>query len=513
MVKFETHLRESPIVCAEAPPDPCTLVIFGASGDLTYRKLIPAIFNLFKRGLLPDPFDVIGFARMPMTSEEFRHKACDAIGLSCADAASDDIQRFAHRFDYLQGDYDDELAYKNLAQKLTQNAAGRGTPGANIFYLALPPEVFPSIVAQLGRTGLVSPCAAMPACARVVVEKPFGSDLATARELDRKLREHLAEDQIYRIDHYLGKETVQNLFMFRFANAIFEPLWNHQYIDHVQITVAEAEGVGHRSRYYEGSGLLRDMFQNHLLQMLAIIAMEPPASFDAERVRDERVKLLRAIRPIVQQNTELPIVRGQYARGRVGDEDAKAYREEEGAAHDSDVETFAAAELWIDNWRWQGVPFYLRSGKRLSHRCSEIALTFKHVPHSMFELMVPQDLAANELVFTVQPDEGISLSILAKGPGAKLCISRLAMDFRYREAFGADLPDAYERLLLDCMRGDQTLFIRSDALEAAWALIDPVREAWAGGDAPPLVSYEAGTAGPAEADRLIERGGRKWRPL
>lgn len=513
MIKLETHFKEDAIVCAESPPDPCTMVIFGASGDLTHRRLIPAIFNLFRRGLLPEHFNVIGFARLSMTPEEFRRRACEAMGKACAEATPDDMKNFVRRFDYMQGDYDDEAAYRKLAQKLAEISNGRGVPGANIFYLALPPAVFPTIVSGLGASRLTSPCADIPACARLVVEKPFGNDLASAQELNKNLHKHLREDQIYRIDHYLGKDTVQNLFMFRFANSIFEPIWNRQYVDHVQISVAEAEGVGHRSRYYEGSGLLRDMFQNHLLQLMAIVAMEPPASFDAERVRDERVKALRAIRPIIQDDKTPTVVRGQYGRGRAGQANIVAYREEEGVAPTSEAETFVAAELWVDNWRWQGVPFYLRSGKRLSRRHSEIALIFKDLPHSMFKNLLAQDITPNELVFTVQPDEGVSLSIHVKGPGTKLSISKLSMEFKYHNAFAVDLPDAYERLLLDCMRGDQTLFIKNDALDLAWSLVDPVREAWADSKKFPLYAYEAGSEGPPEAESLIERGGRKWRPL
>jgi glucose-6-phosphate 1-dehydrogenase len=507
-----SHSSRPHIFCAETPPDPATLVIFGASGDLAHRKLIPALYRLFERNLLPEDFRLIGFARAEMAPEAFRAGACESIGKACAEKVSGALDRFLSRFDYLHGDYGDERAHRALADRIEAIDRGRPQAGARVFYLALPPEVFPTIVGMLVRTGLTAACEEAPGCARVVVEKPFGRDRSSARALDAKLREHLDEGQIYRIDHYLGKETVQNILMFRFANAIFEPLWDRRSIDHVQITAAEVDGIEHRGGYYEGSGCLRDMFQNHMLQLLSLVAMEPPASFEADRVRDERVKLLRSIRPLADEAGHTAVCRGQYGRGSAGGKAAAAYREEPGVAADSGVETFAAAELFVDNLRWQGVPFYLRSGKRLARRTSEIAITFRKVAHSMFAPLRAEDLAANVLAFNIQPEEGISLAIQAKGPGAKLCLSPLSMDFSYREAFDMELPDAYERLLLDCMLGDQTLFIRSDALDLAWSLVDPIEAAWEKGAAT-IEIYGAGTAGPSCAQQLIERGGRTWRAI
>ena len=348
----------------------------------------------------------------------------------------------------------------------------------------------------------------------LVVEKPFGRDLDSAIALDKELHRILSESQIYRIDHYLGKETVQNILMFRFANAVFEPIWNRRYVDHVQITVAETLGVEHRAGYFEETGLLRDMFQNHMMQMLALVAMEPPISFDADRVRDEKVKLMRSIRPFPLSEIGRCVIRGQYDAGSVDGVAVPGYRQEEGVASDSQVETFIAAKVFVDNWRWQGVPFYMRAGKRMARKISEIAIVFKRVPHSMFAPLSPDELSPNVLVLNVQPEEGISLTIQAKQPGARLCVDPLTMDFRYQEIFGVELPDAYERLLLDCMLGDQTLFWRSDGIEAAWSLVTPVLRKWEENvESCPLAFYKAGSWGPDESDAMLQGDGRQWRVL
>ena len=502
MSEFKAKLADTSRLCVEERPGPCTLVIFGASGDLAKRKLVPALYNLYKRDLLPEKFDVVGFARSPMTDAEFRKQACDAIGECCECPDSSKVEAFASKFHYRRGGYDDAESFGALSTKLSELGARKTEQGCHVFYMATPPKVVPGIVSRLSGAGLLKVCPGGPVCSRVVVEKPFGYDLASARALDRTLGEFLTERQIYRIDHYVGKETVQNMMMFRFANAIFEPVWDHRYIDHVEITTAESIGVEGRAGYFDGTGALRDVFQNHLLQMMAIVAMDEPAAFDADAVRDEKVRLLRSIRHADPKDACSGVVRGQYA----------GYLDEPGVAAGSQTETFVAAELEVDNDRWRGVPFFLRTGKRLSRRASEIAIFSKRIPESMFAPFLGEGAYPNVLCFNVQPDEGISLSIQAKAPGPKLCMDTLAMNFRYKEA-GLDLPDAYERLLLDCMQGDQMLFIRSDGLERAWSIVDPIRKGWDAGAGCGLMIYEPGSAGPAAADDLIGRTGRAWRGL
>ena len=492
--------------CAESAVASCELIIFGASGDLTRRKLIPALFNLFCRKLLPEDFFILGCARTRLDDDSFRQSLSEAVKERCAQSPPDLRERFLRHCHYLPMDYESGESYSALAERLRRLDRKHSPLDNRIFYLATPAALYCPIVSRLGECGLtLESRREQTGYIRVVVEKPFGRDLPSAMSLDRSLRRVLHENQLYRIDHYLGKETVQNILMFRFANAIFEPIWNRRYIANVQITVAETLGVEHRAGYFDQTGLLRDMFQNHMLQMLALVAMECPISFEADRVRDEKVKLLRCIRHFPLRELDKWIVRGQYDAGRVEGRRVPAYRREPGVDCRSRTETFVCAKLMIDNWRWQGVPFYLRAGKRLPLKRSEIAITFRAVPHSIFAGLLNHELEPNMLILNVQPDEGISLRIQAKRPGPKSCLATLSLDFSYCEVFGTRPPNAYERLLLDCLLGDQTLFWRHDGVRAAWALITPVLEAWRDDETiTPLYLYPAGSWGPAAARALVE---------
>jgi glucose-6-phosphate 1-dehydrogenase len=476
--------------------DTATIVIFGASGDLTQRKLVPALHTLSCRGLLSPETRVVGISRTEYTDEAFRERLREGVMAYSRAQTGPDIcelwPTFAEHYGYMPGDLDDDGTYRRLEKRLGQTKQESGTEDNVLFYLAVPPMLYPMIVEHLGRAGLNSSDAGWR---RIIVEKPFGHDLESARKLNDQIHAVFDESQIYRIDHYLGKETVQNIITFRFANAIFEPLWNRNYIDHVQITVAEDVGVGHRAGYYEKAGVLRDMFQNHLMQLLTLTALEPPVDFEATALRDEKAKVLRAIPDVAES------VRGQY----------RAYRDEPEVAKGSETATYAALKLYVNNWRWRGVPFYLRSGKQLRTKTTEISIQFKCVPHLMFPVEREKDITANILSLCLQPDEGIHLRFEAKEPGAGMRTRSVDMEFHYTKDFGAGaLPDAYERLLLDALQGDASLFARADEIERAWSLIDPVLKTWEGPDAPPLAFYESGAWGPNEADALLARDGRAW---
>ncbi|HNP71381.1 MAG TPA: glucose-6-phosphate dehydrogenase [Kouleothrix sp.] len=495
---------------------PCTVVIFGASGDLTQRKLVPALYNLRHDGLLPDGFALVGFARREKSDEQFRAEMHEGVAAHSRTQPIDEAEwaSFASSIHYHTASFDDAAGYDGLRALLDRIDAERGVApgqGNRLFYLATPPDAYPRIVTHLGAAGLNGPPPSQRATAgwtRIIIEKPFGRDLASAQALNTHVLGVFDESQVYRIDHYLGKETVQNILTFRLGNSIFEPLWNRRYIDHVQILVAEQIGVAGRGGYYDTAGAIRDMVQNHMLQVLALTAMEPPAAFTADAVRNEKVKALQAIRPIAPEETGQYTARGQYTE----------YRNEPGVVHGSSTETFVAMKLAIDNWRWSGVPFYLRTGKALPQRLTEIMIQFKQPPLMLFghgshagHSGPAGATEPNVLILRIQPNEGIAMRIGLKPPGSSLRLQPVELGFDYGSGFGKESPEAYERLLLDAILGDATLFIRRDEVEAAWALITPVIEGWEAGHAPKPAPYWSGTWGPDSADALIERDGRAWR--
>jgi glucose-6-phosphate 1-dehydrogenase len=500
----------------QAPP--CAMVIFGSSGDLTKRLLIPALYNLSKAGRLSDKFALIGVDRTDRSHEEFRAYLAEGVRSFVSDTGTGPVtapfdarawEFLAARMTHLKGDVTDPAMYDQLGQALKE--AAHGTAGNVVFYLAVAASLFAPVVERLAAAGLTREDEQY--WRRVIIEKPFGHDLASARELDARLAKVLSEDQIYRMDHFLGKETVQNIMVLRFANGIFEPLWNRDHIDHVQITVAETVGVERRASFYEETGALRDMVPNHVFQLLSLTAMEPPNSFAADAVRTEKDKVLEAVLPLDDNDVRRNVVRGQYTAGVVRGVPVKAYREEEGVAPDSMTETYVALRLGIDNWRWAGVPFYMRTGKALTRRTTEIAIQFKQVPFALFRDTPVETLTPNVLVMQIQPDEGISLQFGAKRPGPDIHLGAVRMDFRYRDYFNTEPSTGYETLVYDCMIGDPILFQRADSVEAGWAVVQPILDVWRSDKSLPIEFYTAGTAGPDAAEQLLWRSGRQWRPI
>jgi len=486
------------------------VVIFGATGDLTKRKLMPALCRLTDQGCL-ESVRILGVGRSHMTNDEFESLVHEALEDSKKiDNLDEQTWRdFSKRLHYMSGELDVEATYQQIAERL-EELANEGASKNHLFYLATPPSLFSTIVKRLGEAGLNKEDGHW---SRLIIEKPFGRDLESAKALNATVAEVFKESQIYRIDHYLGKDTVQNILVFRFGNSMFEPIWNRNYVDYVEITAAESLGVGSRAGYYEDAGALRDMVANHLLQLLTLTAMEPPVAFDADNVREEKVQVLRSIRRLKPEQVAERTVRAQYGPGTIDDEQAKGYKEEEGVKSGSTTETYAAIEFNISNWRWSGVPFYVRTGKRLARQLTEIAVHLKRTPQALFARTPVDEIEPNVIVLRIQPNEGITVTFGAKRPGFEMATNTVHMDFCYQTAFGVESPDAYEMLLLDVMRGDATLFIRSDEAEAQWRLITPIQEAWATQNVKDLPLYAAGTDGPTEADDLIMGNGHHWRKL
>ncbi len=492
--------------------DPCTMVIFGGSGDLTRRKLVPALYSLSRKRLIPGGFTVLALARSELSDEAYREVLREWVDRSSEEGRSDPEtwKPFAEGIRYISANYTDPGTYPKIKEALAEFDRTRGTGVNRIFYLATAPSDYAGIIGNLGNSGLARERADGAGSVRIIIEKPFGRDLESARQLNQEVSAVFSEDQVYRIDHYLGKETVQNLMVFRFANGIFEPLWNRQYVDNVQITAAEDIGVGTRGGYYEQAGALRDMIQNHMMQLLTLVAMEPPPDFAPNSVRDEKAKVLRSIRPFTPAEARADSVRAQYGPGFIGGKPVPGYLDEKDVLPTSRTETFAAIRFVIDNWRWAGVPFYLRTGKNLSKRVTEIAITFRCTPHLIFAEAGAERADANVLALRIQPGEGITLKFNAKLPGQAMSVRPVNMDFRYGTTFGLHLASAYERLLLDCMLGDPTLFDRADSVEAAWRIVMPFMEGWAA-DGAPLPTYASGSWGPVEADELLLKDRKHWR--
>jgi glucose-6-phosphate 1-dehydrogenase len=507
----------NPLVVGErvrATPPPTAMVVFGGSGDLAHRKIVPALYNLELHRLLPQNFTIVGTSRTEFSDEEYRADMRKAVEeFSRTQPIQKQVwESFASRLHYIIGSSNDPDTYARVGDLLDRFDREHGTDGNRLFYLSLIPKLFPDTIRGIGKSG-IGGRGWDRGWSRVVVEKPFGHDLASARELQELVTEVFPERDVFRIDHYLGKESVQNIIAFRFANGIFEPVWNHRYVDHVQVSVAESIGIEHRGNFYETAGAIRDIIQNHALQVLALVGMEPPATFEPEDVRNERAKVLKAVRRVEGEVVDRHVVRGQYGEGWVDGQRVPGYRDEPDVAPDSTVETYVALELAIDNWRWAGTPFYLRTGKRLPKRATEVVVQFKAAPHLPFGAAAQDGLEPNALVLRIQPNEGITMKFGAKVPGPSMEVRSVNMDFSYGTSFADDLPDAYERLLLDVMVGDSTLFPRWDSVELAWEVIQPILDRWAEAPPPDFPNYAAGEWGPKEADELIgrDRSGRRWR--
>jgi glucose-6-phosphate 1-dehydrogenase len=514
MASPTTPVDIKPIPESVTPVAACTLVIFGGSGDLARRRLIPAVYNLLLDGLLPAKFAVIGLGRKPMNDQDFRNLVREGVVKHSRQALVEDTwQAFEPHLFYLQGENDDPKTYSRLRSKAEEVERSMQLPGNRIFYLSIPPSSFAAVCEGLAQAGLATIPGEDSPYSRIIVEKPVGRDLASAQQINEVTGKVFDESQIFRIDHYLGKETVQNLMVVRFANSIFEPIWNHKYIDHVQITVSETEGVGTRASYYEEAGALRDMIQNHLLQLLCLVAMEPPYSLDPNVVRNAKMEVLRCLRPITGKDVEQYTVRAQYAEGIAHEGPIPGYRRDKGVNPNSTTETYVAVKAFVENWRWSGVPFYLRTGKALPKRASEIAVQFKDIPQILFNANPAHPQPANVLTLRIQPDEGLSLRIVSRVPGTRAQTHPVEMDFQYCDVFGRPSPEAYERLLLDVMAGDASRFMRRDAVEASWAWVTKILEGWAQQKLRWLPEYPAGSWGPVEAERMIQNDNRSWRVL